>query len=302
MTSSLSARSRPLLQTNTDCMVSSATHYERGHTESQVDRRLIDPDDFPGGLRASHLSTTTSSLVLTSSPQTMSSIYEDTFANVRNPPAVFTAVTDRIRLQEAFTEDLAAYYHERAAVEEAYVKSLQKLSGRLHDGGSSTVFSAVAGLGLDRNEQKQQLGAWATIRTTLEREVIDTARVHDGWRTKITSEVTEPLRKSLNKAQWSSWQQAEAQLESTVKEYDSTLDKVQKVSLTAWLVVEVGRPTDARRSRHFSSRTRPSRPNPTRQSCSITNLSCRLSARLSRRHSPPSSASLKLSKKRTRLF
>lgn len=165
----------------------------------------------------------------------MSGIYEETFAGVKQPVAVHTAVTGRINLERAFTHDLAAYFHERAQVEEQYIKSLTKLATKLQDRSSNNEVDAVlslAGTGTgDRSkETKVQLGAWYGIRSQLEREVNELSRVHDTWRKRITEEVADPIRRSTSKAPWTTWDQSEAQVQSTVKEYDSTLDKVQKVS------------------------------------------------------------------------
>jgi hypothetical protein len=159
----------------------------------------------------------------------MSSIYQDSFERAR-PNLAYQAVHNRLSLVKAVTSDLAAYYHERALLEDAYVKSLQKLSSRLRSSGSSTVLSAVEGLGLDRRDEDRQLGAWSAVRGRLEEEVTETARVHEAWRKKVADEVEGPLRQSLGKPEWMRWLQSESTLGSTVKEYDSTLEKVQKVS------------------------------------------------------------------------
>lgn len=170
-----------------------------------------------------------------------SSIYQDSFGRAR-PNLAYLAVNRRLSLARALTTDLAAYYEERAVVEETYVKALQKLSSRLHGSGSSTVLRAVEDLGLEQRDESRQLGAWNDVRSKLEQEVTDTAKVHETWRKKVLEEVEGPLRHSLGKSDWARWQQGDAQLASTVKEYDNTLDKVQKVS----------------RIRSFSRPTRPS--------------------------------------------
>lgn len=158
-----------------------------------------------------------------------SSIYQDSFGRAR-PNLAYQAVNRRLNLTRALTTDLAAYYEERALVEETYVKALQKLSSRLHGSGSSSVLRAVEDLGLEQRDQDRQLGAWSGVRTKLEQEITDTAKVHEIWRKKVLEEVEGPMRHSLSKADWVRWQQGDAQLASTVKEYDNTLDKVQKVS------------------------------------------------------------------------
>ncbi|SCZ99837.1 BZ3501_MvSof-1269-A2-R1_Chr12-2g03521 [Microbotryum saponariae] len=157
-----------------------------------------------------------------------STIYQDSFVNAR-PGAPYHAVTARLSLTRALTQDLASYYHERALVEDAYVKSLQKLSTRLHQAGSHTVFASIDELGLDSRERQRQLGAWHAVRVRLEVEVNELAKQHETWRRKTVEEVETPLRQSLSKPEWARWQQGEASLGSTVREYESTLDKVQKV-------------------------------------------------------------------------
>ncbi|ORY85956.1 Muniscin C-terminal mu homology domain-domain-containing protein [Leucosporidium creatinivorum] len=156
-----------------------------------------------------------------------SSIYQDSFGRAR-PNLAYQAVNRRLNLTRALTTDLAAYYEERALVEETYIKALQKLSSRLHGSGSSTVLRAVEDLGLEQRDEDRQLGAWSGVRAKLEQEITDTAKVHETWRKKVLEEVEGPLRQSVSKSDWARWQQGDAQLGSTVKEYDSTLDKVQK--------------------------------------------------------------------------
>lgn len=158
-----------------------------------------------------------------------STTYQDSFGRAR-PNLAYQAINRRLSLARALTTDLAAYYEERAIAEEAYVKALQKLSGRLHNSGNATVLRAVEDLGLEQRDEARQLGAWHTVMDKLEQEITDTAKTHETWRKKVLEEVEGPLRSSLAGSSWSRWQQGDAQLASTVKEYDSTLDKVQKVS------------------------------------------------------------------------
>ncbi|SCV73105.1 BQ2448_7030 [Microbotryum intermedium] len=165
-----------------------------------------------------------------------STIYQDSFVNAR-PNAPYHAVTARLSLTRALTQDLASYYHERALLEDAYVKSLQKLSARLHQAGSHTVFAGIDELGLDERERQRQLGAWHAVRVRLETEVNELAKHHETWREKTVEEVETPLRQSLSKPGWARWQQGEASIGSAVREYESTLDKVQKVSLSQRTIV-----------------------------------------------------------------
>ncbi|KAK4052331.1 hypothetical protein OIO90_004412 [Microbotryomycetes sp. JL221] len=158
--------------------------------------------------------------------------YQESFERAR-PNATFSAVQQRVALLRAITTDLASYYHERAQAEEAYTKALHKLSSKLKDATSSagglTVASAIADLGVtDRKEQQQQLGAWHAVLQVLERDLDKTTSAHDSWRKRALDDVETFLRSSLNNPDWSRWSQAEAQLSSTVKEYDVQLDKVQK--------------------------------------------------------------------------
>ncbi|KAM0786147.1 hypothetical protein ACM66B_006955 [Microbotryomycetes sp. NB124-2] len=157
-----------------------------------------------------------------------SSLYADSFERAR-PNATFDAVQQRINLVRAITHDLAAYYHERAQAEDAYTKALSRLSARLHEQGKDGVWTQVAELGLgDRRQQQQHLGAWQDVLNRLERELKETTRSHDNWRKKTLEDVESALRSSLNQPQWQRWSQAEAQLASTVKEYDTQLDKIHK--------------------------------------------------------------------------
>jgi hypothetical protein len=224
-----------------------------------------------------------------------SSIYQDSFGRAR-PNLAYQAVNRRLSLTRALTTDLAAYYEERALVEEVYVKALQKLSSRLHGSGSSTVLRAVEDLGLEQRDENRQLGAWNDVRSKLEQEVTDTAKVHETWRKKVLEEVEGPLRLSLGKSDWARWQQGDAQLASTVKEYDSTLDKVQKASCRCSLSLRPDRRADdnislARRARA----RRPSRPKRPPPSSSLPNPSSLASAPPSPPPSPPTSLSLKRS-------
>ncbi len=145
------------------------------------------------------------------------------------PTSTFTAVQSRLALSRALTQDLAAYYSERALVEEAYVKSLQKLSSRLH--GSPPVLGAVEQLGLGRDEGRQ-LGGWKALLARVEGEVGETARVHDLFRKRVEEEVAAPLRASIGKGDWLKWGSQEQQLGATAKNYEKTLDKVQQVSIS----------------------------------------------------------------------
>ncbi|GAA5891615.1 hypothetical protein JCM8208_007341 [Rhodotorula glutinis] len=156
-------------------------------------------------------------------------LYTDTFAPARSPPLVFTAVSTRLGVQRALTADLAAFLHERALVEEHYIRSLEKLGARIHSQQKDALFREQAQLALSQRDQDRTLGqAWATLRRTIESDLAETARVHDRWRTKVDKEVAQPLRDSLAKGDWARWNQQEQNLAAQVKEYDQLVDKVQK--------------------------------------------------------------------------
>ncbi|KAK4703007.1 hypothetical protein P7C70_g3213, partial [Phenoliferia sp. Uapishka_3] len=157
----------------------------------------------------------------------MSTIYHDSFQHAR-PNLTFAKVSDRLTLSKAYTTDLSHYFRERAALEDAYVKSLHKLATRLHGSASSAVMTSVEALGLDRKDEERQLGAWKGVRDRLEAEATETARVHDIWRKKVLDEVEGPLRFSLTKPDWMRYQQGEGAFGSAVREYDTTLDKINK--------------------------------------------------------------------------
>lgn len=162
-----------------------------------------------------------------------STVYQESFGQAR-PHLSFNAVSDRLTLARAYTTDLSHYFRERAALEDAYVKSLAKLSSRLHSGGSGSVMPAVEALGLDRKDEERQLGAWKGVRERLESEIGETARVHESWRKKVLDEVEGPLRFSLTKPDWLRYQQGEGSLGSTVREYEATMDKINKVRASVW--------------------------------------------------------------------
>jgi hypothetical protein len=124
---------------------------------------------------------------------------------------------------------LTSYYHERAAIETAYVASLQKLSSRLHSGGSSSVFSSVSALGYEGKDEERQLGAWKDVRRCLENEVGEMGRVHEVYRRKVVEEVEGALKASLSSEDWTRWGENDARLAATVKDYEGTVDKLQKV-------------------------------------------------------------------------
>ncbi|GAA6060812.1 hypothetical protein JCM10212_000585 [Sporobolomyces blumeae] len=155
-------------------------------------------------------------------------LYASSFSSSRSPPATFHPASVRLSLTRALTTDLAAYFHERAQIEDQYVKSLHKLSSRLHGQSKDTVFRELDGFGLDQRQQDQHLGALADLRRALENDVADIARVHETWRRKVVDEVEAPLRTSVNKAEWAKWGQAERDTAGNVKEYEALVDKVQK--------------------------------------------------------------------------
>lgn len=161
-----------------------------------------------------------------------SGLYRDSFERAR-PNSAFQAVQGRVHLMRALTQDVAAYYHERALAEEAYTKALNKLASRLRDAGSATVLAniphQVNGASDRRQDERTQLGAWHAVIARLETELKDTTRMHEQWRKRAVEEVEAPLAGSTTDATWTRWTQAEAHLASTVKEYEAQLDKVQKV-------------------------------------------------------------------------
>ncbi|BGP27441.1 fps/Fes/Fer/CIP4-like and SAFF domain-containing protein [Rhodotorula toruloides] len=157
------------------------------------------------------------------------SLYADSFSQSRSPASTFHAVDQRLSLSRALTSDLASYFHERILLEDAYIKSLNKLSQRLKGAGKETVFREIETFGVGDSALEKQLGGgWDGVKKQLEGEVTEQARVHEVWRNKLEKEVEGPLRSSLGKTEWSRWNQAEGQLASSVREYESLVDKVQK--------------------------------------------------------------------------
>ncbi|GAA6007543.1 hypothetical protein JCM11491_004201 [Sporobolomyces phaffii] len=158
-------------------------------------------------------------------------LYASSFGSSRSPPSTFHPISLRLSLHRALTHDLAGYVRERAAIEDAYVKSLERLASRLHSGPSAkeTVFSELDAFNLDPLQTKLQLGTSLTqVQKTLELEVLELARIHKGWKDKIVQQVETPLEHSVNKGEWSRWTQEETRLRGDVKEYESLVDKVSK--------------------------------------------------------------------------
>lgn len=115
-------------------------------------------------------------------------------------------------------------------MEDVYIKSLQKLSSRLHSSSNNAVMTSIDSLGYERKEVDRQLGAWKGIQKQLENEVEEKARTSEAWRKKVVEEVEVPLRNSLNKPEWLRYSLLDQTLGGNVREYENTLDKVQKVS------------------------------------------------------------------------
>ncbi|GAA5903937.1 hypothetical protein JCM5296_002461 [Sporobolomyces johnsonii] len=155
-------------------------------------------------------------------------LYASSFSGSRSPAATFHSTSLRLSLSRALTADLAAYFHERTLLEDTYIKSLHKLAARLHGQGKDAVFRDLDQLPVDQRQADKQLGAWADVRRTLEKEVAQTASVHEQWRTKIADDVEAPLRNSVNKPDWARWAHAERDLANNVREYEGLIDKVQK--------------------------------------------------------------------------
>ncbi|GAA6015449.1 hypothetical protein JCM10207_008598 [Rhodosporidiobolus poonsookiae] len=156
------------------------------------------------------------------------SLYADAFSQSGSPAATFSAASTRLSLSRALTQDLATYFHERAQLEDAYVKSLHKLLSRLHGQAKDSVFRELDLVATESERQHALGAAWNGVRRTLENEVDEVARVHETWRKKVSEEVEGPLRASLNKGDWTRWSQQEGQLAGSVKEYEGLVDKVQK--------------------------------------------------------------------------
>ncbi|KWU43832.1 hypothetical protein RHOSPDRAFT_29511 [Rhodotorula sp. JG-1b] len=158
------------------------------------------------------------------------SLYADAFSQARNPAAAFHAVQLRLSLERALTADLAELLSERAQLELAYVKSLQRLQQRLHSTHQKDSLSKeFEALQVDRKTADQQLGpAWTGLRISLENELAETATSHQLWADKLAKQVHDPLRNSLTKGDWARWNATEAQLASETKEYHQAVEKVQK--------------------------------------------------------------------------
>ncbi|GAA5990406.1 hypothetical protein JCM10908_007356 [Rhodotorula pacifica] len=161
------------------------------------------------------------------------SLYADAFSQARSPAAAFHTVDLRLSLERALAADLSQLLHERAQLELAYSKSLQRLQARIRPQGGpgqkDSISKEFEALGVEQRTADQQLGqAWTGLRNSLENELNETARVHQLWADKITKDVQEPLRNSLNKGEWARWNAAQVQLGNQTREYESALEKVQK--------------------------------------------------------------------------
>ncbi|GAA5979244.1 hypothetical protein JCM11641_001971 [Rhodosporidiobolus odoratus] len=145
------------------------------------------------------------------------------------PTQTFHTTSLRLTLSRSLTQDLSTYFAERLTLEENYIKSLHKLSSRLHGQTKDTVFKELAGLGIDMRMADQQMGgAWAGVRRTLEGEIAQVAKVHESWKKKVGDEVERSLRDSLGTGEWSRWNATDRELAGTVKEVESVQEKVSK--------------------------------------------------------------------------
>ncbi|BGP19827.1 hypothetical protein JCM10213_003136 [Rhodosporidiobolus nylandii] len=156
-------------------------------------------------------------------------LYASSFSQSRSPSSTFTAASQRLSLSRALTSDLASYYAARCEVEEQYVRSLQKLSSRLHGQGKDAVFRELGALGIAGPEADRLIGkAFADVRRRVEGEVAETARVHEVWRKKVGEEVERPLRESVGRGEWARWNATERELGGLAREFEQAGEKVQK--------------------------------------------------------------------------
>lgn len=95
--------------------------------------------------------------------------------------------------------------------------------------------TSIESLNLDKKEEDKQLGAWKSVKIQLLNEVEEQARLAEQWRKQVVETVEVPLRNSLNKPDWLRYQLVEAQLGGTVRDYEATVEKIQKVS--AWTTI-----------------------------------------------------------------
>ncbi|GAA5980641.1 hypothetical protein JCM5350_003575 [Sporobolomyces pararoseus] len=159
-------------------------------------------------------------------------LYASSFSESRSPPSTFHPISLRISLHRALTQDLSTYFHERSAIEEQYIRSLQKLSSRFDSTNSSSkdlIFSELEGFSLDPPTIDSQLGTSLNqVKKTLEQEVEQLVKSHSKWNKKLESTVQGPLRESLTKRDWEKWGQEEKRLQGDVREYESLVDKLSK--------------------------------------------------------------------------
>jgi hypothetical protein len=161
-----------------------------------------------------------------------STLYATAFSDSRSPPSTFHPISLRISLHRALTQDLASYLHERNLIEQDYVKSLERLSTRLHSSTKEGIFSNLDQLSHndDPLELSLQLSpSLSKVKQSLENEVKELVRVHGEWTNKVHREVEEPIRDSLNKSQWTNWTRRENEFKGDIREYESLVDKISKV-------------------------------------------------------------------------
>ncbi|CAG8438632.1 8714_t:CDS:10 [Ambispora leptoticha] len=138
------------------------------------------------------------------SPEAVNMTYTQAFLNAR-PKEAFDAIQLRLRKAKQLNDELALYFSERAAIEDAYVKSLQRLSSKRH-------------LIADRSI----LGAFSNVWDPLFHEIAEISNIHSLFVDRISEEVETPIRGITTSEDWS-------QLKNVSKDHEERLLKVNKL-------------------------------------------------------------------------
>ncbi|KAL7412054.1 Muniscin C-terminal mu homology domain-containing protein [Mrakia frigida] len=140
--------------------------------------------------------------------------YENAFINGPSPRASHNLLQTRLSAAQKLNESLADVYKERAAIEQQYVASLQKLQSKRGPSGGVGARGELGGLG----------NVWEMVWG----EVAETASAHSNLEKKMRDEVEAPLRKMGNKGDWGKLSLFDGNLDKTIKNLESCQTRFQK--------------------------------------------------------------------------
>ncbi|CAG8442936.1 4687_t:CDS:10 [Ambispora gerdemannii] len=145
------------------------------------------------------------------SPEAVNMTYTHAFLHLR-PKEAFDAIQARLRKAKLLNDELALYFSERAAIEDAYVKSLQRLSSKKNFMSDKSI-----------------LGAFSNVWEPLFQEVTEISNVHSLFVEKISEEVEAPIRGNATSEDWLQLKNYETTLGKIVKDHEERLLKVNKL-------------------------------------------------------------------------